>query len=428
ADNSAHDSTDIVEFDYAVIHGTVFRDTNGNGVKETDEPGIPDVLITLDGLITTTTDLDGNYTFSTTVTGVHTVVETDPRFYTPVIASPADPRYYFSTTPNEVHLDVSLGSSRRVDCGDTPICYADIYEDDDTPLQAREFTVGTREAHQFCDDAADWVRIRATAHTVYTITTSAWGQRADTVLALFDADVRTLLAVTDDYKGTTDYSSRIVWKALKNDVYYVRTTNRAGLTGHHTDYDLVIESEEPPTIYLPLVMRNHSEGNEGNEGYEGNGDNGTDNHTAVLHPTGVISHTCPDEYEPDDTWEQAHAIVVGVIQTHSFDSDPRQYAADKDFIWFETSTLGWGTIIFTTTPMTGTQTVMELYDEEGDALIVSGTTRLVWAATAGGRYYLSVSPEDEFTSFGCADAVGYNLLMETLETNFLYLPLVTRSQ
>jgi hypothetical protein len=91
--------------DFATIYGTVFRDADGDGVFDNDEVGIPGVLLTLDGGITATTDIHGGYTFSTTLTGMHTVVETDPDGY-------------FSTTPNEVHLSVVLGEDYQVDFGD----------------------------------------------------------------------------------------------------------------------------------------------------------------------------------------------------------------------------------------------------------------------------------------------------------------------
>ncbi len=485
---------------FAALYGTVFNDANGDGVLDAGELGIPGVLVTLDGVITATTDLNGTYTFSTTVAGIHIVLETDPDGYlsttpnevyvdvnlgtgyqvdlgdaltnsgfaalhgtvfndadgdgvrdadelgisgvtvtlnedTAVTTGPyggyvlsatvagvhiileTDPDDYLSTTPNEVYVDATLGSSYQVDFGDMPLkahtCDADVYEEDDTAAQAMRFVVGTTQAHQFCDDSTDWVKFAAKANAVYTITTSSWGRRADTLLTLFDTDGHTLLAANDDYEGTTDYSSRIVWQAPANSLYYARTTNRGGLTGDYTDYDLMIEGKEPSTIYLPIVMRNYK------------GGSGTNSHNAVLHLTGIITHTCPDAYETDDTWQQAHAIEVEDVQVHSLDSDPEYYAADKDFVWFDVSTRS--TVIFTVAPVTNTQTLMELYDEHGAVLVMTDTTRLVWIPTASGRYYLSVSPEDGTTSFGCADAVGYNLLMETLETNIIYLPVAMRS-
>jgi hypothetical protein len=100
------------------------------------------------------------------------------------------------------------------------------------------------------------------------------------------------------------------------------------------------------------------------------------------------------------------------------------YAADKDFIWFDVP--GARIVIFTVAPVTNTQTLLELYDEDGMALGVTGTIRLVGAFTSGGRYYLSVAPQGGVTSFGCADVVGYNLSMEMTEAEIIYVPLVMR--
>jgi len=235
---------------FATIYGTVFNDADGNGRWDTGELGIAGVLVTLDETITVTTDLNGNYTFSTTVAGIHTVVKTDPDGYSP-------------TTLNKVHVDVTLGYGYQVDFGNAVVgmqaCGADSYEEDDTASQAKVLVVGTSQAHQFCDDATDWVKFSAKANAVYTITTSSWGQRADTFLALFDTDGHTLLAANDNYTGATDHSSRITWQTPGSGVYYVRTTNQDGLTGCHTYYSLLIEDQEQRHMYLPIIMRNQEQ-------------------------------------------------------------------------------------------------------------------------------------------------------------------------
>jgi len=388
---------------FATIYGTVFEDADGDRMWDMAEPGIPGALVTLDGAITTTTNLNGNYTFSTPVPGAHTLVETDPFDYS-------------STTPNEMHVDVILGQGYQVNFGDTRAhgCSPDFYEEDDTATQAATFVVGTSQAHQFCDDATDWAKFAARASTVYTITAFSWGQRADTFLALFDTDGQTLLAANDDYEGTTDYSSRVVWQAPADGVYYVRVTNRGELFGLGTDYDLVIKGGGASVIiYLPIVVRNSG------------GEAGVNGRDTMLHPTGIIDHACPDPYEPDDTWQQAHSIDVRVVQTHSFDSDPAIYVADKDFVRFDVST--GEAVVFAISPVTNTQTLMDVYDEHGAALASTEASRLVWIPTTSGRHYLSVSPQDNSASFGCTDTVGYNLSMETVETNRLYLPLVMRN-
>jgi len=235
---------------FAPIYGAVFNDVNSNGVYDAGEAGIPGVTLMLDGDAVVTTGPYGGYTFSTAA-GPHTIVETDLGGY-------------LSTTPNEVHVEVTSGNSRRVDFGDVWLegrtCDADIYEEDDSAAQAVTFVVNTSQAHQFCDDATDWIKFSAETNTVYTITTFSWGERADTFLALLDTDGHTLLAANDDYTGTTDHSSRIVWRVLADGVYYARITNQGGLTGDHTDYDLVIENGELSIIYLPIVMRDYSGG------------------------------------------------------------------------------------------------------------------------------------------------------------------------
>jgi hypothetical protein len=391
--------------DFAAIYGTVFEDSNDNDVWDDDEMGIPDVTVILDDVTAVATDPYGGYTLSTTIPGDHAIVETD---------LPG----YLSTTPNEVHVDVALGSDYQVDFGDIlaggALCPPDSYEEDDTADQAVGLSV--RQTHDFCDDDTDWVTFAAQAGDVYTITTLAWGQRTDTFLALFDTDAQTLLVANDDFAGATDYSSRIVWKAPADGVYYTRVTNRAGLTGNGTDYDLWIEGREMSALYLPLALRNY------NKPALTSTQEALDKHDVSLTPTGVINHVCQDDHEVDDTWGQAHAIESGVLQVHSFDSNPAFYAADKDFVWFDAS--AGGNITFTVVLVTNTQTLLEIYDVQGTALNVTGTSQLVWTPANSGHYYLSVSPLG-FT-FGCADTTGYHLLMEQAAGYELYLPLAVK--
>jgi hypothetical protein len=72
------------------IAGTVFEDTNGNGTKETSEPGISGATVTLTGTSvvtgaitskTATTDASGNYKFEGLTPGTYTVTETQPTGY-----------------------------------------------------------------------------------------------------------------------------------------------------------------------------------------------------------------------------------------------------------------------------------------------------------------------------------------------------------
>jgi hypothetical protein len=336
--------------------------------------------------------------------GTHTVVETDPAGY-------------LSTTPNQVAVKVvAMDRLYVVNFGDALVqdcCTQDAYEEDDVAGQAKALGIEEVQDRTFCDDATDWLAVTVKAGNIYTITTSSWGRRADTIVTLFDADASTMLAANDDYEGTTDFSSRLIWQATRDGVYYVRITNRAGLSGCATDYRVWVERLEQTLIYLPIVLysRGSMSVSESSPTIEG-----------TIAPAGVIDHSCPDAYELDDTWQQAKDIEPGTAQVHSFDSDPTYYAADKDFVWFELQSSQ--TITFTATPVVGSATLLELYDSSGIALGKTASTQLVWEAPSAGRYYLSVSPQTN--AFGCASDAGYNLLAEIEPLQLLYLPVVVR--
>jgi hypothetical protein len=426
----------LTSTDFASVYGVVFEDVNSNGEWDSEETGIVGVTVTLDSSQTTSTGPYGEYTLSTATPGPHVVVETD---------LPG----YFSTTPNEVFVIMALGNGYEVNFGDVLaeicICDGDSYEDDDSPSQATLLEVGYiySQTHDFCDDATDWYTFTARAHDVYTITTSSWDWRADTSLAIFDADGH-MLAANDDHEGTTDFSSRIVWKAPSDGIYYVRATNRSGMPGCHTNYDIWLEYRDLPDYYLPLMLSRYSgRGNlnmlplvlyrysssaslynllpHGSPTVDTVGtEEGTDD---LLAPTGIISHTCQDAYEVDDTWQDAREIEPGVVQVHSFDSDPWLYAPDKDHVWLQLDTFQ--TITFTIPSFTNTQTLLELYDDEGASLNVTGTTGLEWQAPSDGRYYLSVSPLSH--TFGCVDTAGYELVVEVSEITQFYFPIIYRN-
>jgi hypothetical protein len=248
----------------------------------------------------------------------------------------------------------------------------------------------------------------AEAGAVYTLTTASWGRRADTFLSLFDADGETLLAANDDYQGAGDYSSRIVWQAPAGGTYYVRTTNRTNLDGCLTDYDLWLEEREEFRVYLPVTLRN----------------DGGDNRSAgrAVAPQGEIVHSCPDDYEVDDTWESAQPLVDGMLQVHSFDSDPELYAADKDWSGFDLR--AHQSVTLTIAQLTNTVTLLELYDGQGGLLVQTEAAQLVWEAEVDGHYYVAVSPLT--TTFGCADSAGYQLAGVVEPLHQLFLPILMR--
>jgi hypothetical protein len=214
----------------------------------------------------------------------------------------------------------------------------------------------------------------------------------------------------------------------------LRVTNRAGLTGCNTEYDIRIQHWEIPYVYLPIVMDNHGATSMGRDDARPRLDEGVENAVAtnatgeptpngMLAPSGIISHTCADAYEIDDSWEHAQPITK-VMQTHSFDSDPQTYAADKDYVSFDVS--AGRTITFSVTVVTGTQTLLELFSEGGAALDVTGTTQLVWTPQNYRHYYLSVTPQRGTSAFGCINEAGYRLQLEMQDIAILYLPVVIR--
>ncbi|MGD2049034.1 MAG: SdrD B-like domain-containing protein, partial [Chloroflexota bacterium] len=401
---------------FAAIFGTVFEDSDSDGTWDISETGIDNVTVTLNYSGTKITDLYGRFTFSTTLTGDHLVVETDPE-------------YYFSTTPNTVTVVVEMNNGYEVNYGDVRAdlasCPADPFEEDDEYAQAKELPTGSVQKHDFCDDAVDWMKISVDAGNTYTITTSSWGQRADTFLALFDIDGQTMLAANDDYAGTGDYSSRLVWKATATGEYFVRTTNRTNLEGFHTDYDIWVEEEKVYSLFLPIIFKN--QGPTAGFGQPALFSMANMEQSFVVpddpeSPTGEIVHACPDAYEIDDTWQQANSIESGEVQLHWFDSDPVLYAADKDFVSFDLKT---GQEITFTVTSTKTEVLLELYDATGNFMGLSGLDSLKIMNVQAGQYFLSASPNDPIS--GCQGETGYELFAEKSAQYGLYFPIIIKN-
>jgi hypothetical protein len=143
-------------------------------------------------------------------------------------------------------------------------------------------------------------------------------------------------------------------------------------------------------------------------------------------PTGLINHICPDDFEVDDTWEQARQLTLGPViapQLHSFDSNTALYAADKDHIKFAAAQFE--KVSITLAPVENTQVKIELYDAERN-LLKEGTTTLAYTFLKDGEYYLIISPTSANTAFGCTDVAGYTLNITYIPATFLYLPLISR--
>jgi len=97
----------------STVSGTVYHDSNGNGVLDSGEPVLSGVSINLlregDSFAVNTTDADGFYYFGGLEEGIYTVEEEDPEAW-------------YSTTPNDVDFIVERGYAQSVfvDFGDKP--------------------------------------------------------------------------------------------------------------------------------------------------------------------------------------------------------------------------------------------------------------------------------------------------------------------
>jgi type II secretory pathway pseudopilin PulG len=88
------------------IHGIVYKDDDGDGVKDAGEMGLANATISLDDHLTTMSDMHGEFTFTATP-GTHEVTETDIPGYT-------------SSTVNTVHVTVVARQTVEVLFGDIP--------------------------------------------------------------------------------------------------------------------------------------------------------------------------------------------------------------------------------------------------------------------------------------------------------------------
>ena len=377
------------------------------------------MTLTLDETKTTQTDIFGRYTFSTTVAGSHTVVETDlPN--------------YFSTTPNSVTKDIALNTGTKINFGDVlakdATCEADSYEEDDVFGEANTMAIGASQSHDFCDDAVDWTKLTVVFGNAYTITTSSYGQRADTFIEVYADDGITRLAANDDSESTTDFSSELVYRATADGEVFIKTTNRVGITGFHTDYDIQVEVDPIYLSFIPIVISSSSQSKVTANNKVARPDEFSSimaywSPTIIVSPQGVIFHICRDVYEVDDSWTLAGPIVSGVPQLHSFDSDPVLYAADKDFVSF--TMLPLQEITFSVASDTGTSALLEVYDQYGRALNLSGVDSLFVEELPAGNYYLSASPTSQ--KFGCSETTGYTLEADIKPIYQVLLPILMRN-
>lgn len=93
------------------ICGFKFNDINGNGIKETGEPGLPNWTINLSGTATAfaTTDADGNFCFNNLTAGAYVVSEVQQTGWTQT--APASNTYSITLTEGQNKTDIIFGNN-----------------------------------------------------------------------------------------------------------------------------------------------------------------------------------------------------------------------------------------------------------------------------------------------------------------------------
>ena len=136
----------------------------------------------------------------------------------------------------------------------TIVCFvsADSFEGDDDFLTASNLKES--QTHNFDRPGdEDWFKIEAVQGKTYQINTFNLGSNADTVMYLYDQDGTTILATNDDY--TDDLSSRIIWEAPENGIYFVQLKQWNPLSsGCGTSYTISI-GDSSNKIYLPILTK-----------------------------------------------------------------------------------------------------------------------------------------------------------------------------
>jgi YVTN family beta-propeller protein len=141
----------------------------------------------------------------------------------------------------------------------SPLCI-DAFEPDDSPGAASLIDAGgavqVHTLHVPAND--DWIAFDAQAGAVLAARTFDLLLDTDTVLRLYDVDGVTLLAVNDDYAGSTEpLASQIVWTAPADGRYFLMVRDYYA-RGDCLGYSLMLEARPLTSVvhvYLPDVQR-----------------------------------------------------------------------------------------------------------------------------------------------------------------------------
>ena len=227
----------------------------------------------------------------------------------------------------------------------------DEHEPDDTYQQAKDIPVdGTQHMHSTHHTMdIDYMKFTASQNKLYKIETSALLGTTDTAIVLFNTDGTTIIDDNND-GGSEPKSSEILYLSTLTGVYYLSSISK---------------------------------------------------YTNQLYGQFNISVNeysfSPDQYEPDDTVEQAALIEAdGQLQSHSIFP-----IADKDYFKFNAV---FGRVYsIETSKLNFTDTLLTLYDTDGIKIITydydSGledyASKIIFTPNASGIYFLKVENEED---------------------------------
>jgi len=128
--------------------------------------------------------------------------------------------------------DVSLRSAEGFEI--------DPYEPDDSPAQASRIAVGETQTHnRHVAGDEDWISFEVQQGITYTVQTLNLGERADTVIYLYDE--RGAELAFDDDGGKESWASRLQWTALEGGILYVKVVDWIQTSsGPGTGYDVIL--------------------------------------------------------------------------------------------------------------------------------------------------------------------------------------------
>jgi hypothetical protein len=116
----------------------------------------------------------------------------------------------------------------------------DEYEPDDSAVEATRIELGETQRHnRHVSGDEDWISFRAEAGQTYVIETSRLGERADTVVYLYDGQGNEL--ALDDDGGDEERASRLRWTAPDAGLFFVKVGNWLPTrAGPGTGYDFTL--------------------------------------------------------------------------------------------------------------------------------------------------------------------------------------------